>query len=221
MVRAKARLRSVYRERSVKGIDSSIYDPVLGKSWLRKLPTAYRRRAQILAEQLAAMIEAHEEANDWLCSEAAKIPIVSTLTSTPGIGLIRAAQIVATVVTPHRFRTRQQFWSYCGFAVVTRSSSDWHIDAKGRRLPANRTLTRGLNRQRQPLLKEAFKGAAITVIRQMPMHPLHADYRRMVERGTRPDLARLTIARRLASAVLAMWKNNQEYDSTKHCSLIA
>ena len=28
----------------------------------------------------------------------------------PGLGPIRSAQVVATVVTPHRFRTRRQFW---------------------------------------------------------------------------------------------------------------
>jgi transposase len=218
MVRAKARLRSIYRERSIANFDAEIYDRTLGNKWLNKLPCAYRHRAEIFAEQLEAMTVAHQEATEWLESEAAKVPIVSLLSSAPGIGLIRSAQIVATVVTPHRFRTRQQFWSYCGFAIVTRSSSDWHVDAQGRKVPTNRTLTRGLNRQRNPLLKEAFKGAAFTVVRQMPSHPLHADYQRLVQQGTRPDLARLTIARRIASAVLAMWKNNQEYDRSKHIS---
>lgn len=217
MVRAKQRLRSVFRERGI-GLDAAIYDAELGKQWRNKLPAAYRRRAELFAQQLQTMVEAHEQARDWLEQEAAKVPIVSTIATAPGIGTIRAAQIVATMVTPHRFRTRQQLWSYCGLAVVTRSSSDWHIDAKGRKVPANRTLTRGLNKQRQPLLKAAFKGAANTVIHQMPSHPLHAHYRQLVANGTRPDLARLTIARRIASAVLAMWKTNQEYDPTQHCS---
>ncbi len=26
-------------------------------------------------------------------------------------------------MTPHRFRTKRQFWSYCGLGIVTRSSS--------------------------------------------------------------------------------------------------
>jgi len=216
MARAKARLRSIYRERSVADIDTEIYDSTLGNKWLHKLPSAYRQRAEIFAEQLEAMILAHQQADEWLRREAAKVPIVSLLSSAPGIGIIRAAQIVATVVTPHRFRTRQQFWSYCGFAIVTHSSSDWHIDADGRKVRSNRTVTLGLNRQRNPVLKEVFKGAAFTVVRYMTEHPLHADYQRLVAQGTRPDLARLTIARRIASAVLAMWKTNQEYDPNKH-----
>jgi transposase len=40
------------------------------------------------------------------------------------IGPVRAATIVAVVVTPERFRTKQQFWSYCGLGIVTRSSAD-------------------------------------------------------------------------------------------------
>lgn len=221
VVRAKSRLRAIYRQRNVANIDAEIYDPSASKKWLKRLPAAYRHRAEIFAAHLEAMIAAHQHASEWLEHEANKIPAVALLSSAPGIGLIRSAQIVATVVTPHRFRTRQQFWSYCGFAIITRSSSDWHVDANGRKVATKRALTRGLNHQRNPLLKEVFKGAAFTIVCSMPSHPLHADYRRLVENGTRPDLARLTIARRIASAVLAMWKNNEEYDSTKHVSASA
>jgi transposase len=218
MGRAKNRLRSIYRERNVSAVNAEIYDLELGTGWLKKLPPAYRYRAEIFAGQLQAMTAAHEEATAWLEREASKVPLVSLLTSAPGIGIIRASQVVATVITPHRFRTRQQFWSYCGLAIVTRSSSDWYIDSRHRKIPVKHMLTRGLNRQRNPLLKNVFKGAADTVTTQMPSHPLYADYLRMIEQGTRPNLARLTIARRIASAVLAMWKNNQEYDPAKHIS---
>jgi hypothetical protein len=40
--------------------------------------------------------------------------------------------------------------------------------------------TRGLNRNRQPELKAIFKGAATTIIQQMPNHPLHQDFQRMM-----------------------------------------
>jgi len=33
---------------------------------------------------------------------------------------------------------------------------------------------------------------------------------------TKPNLARLIIARRLAAAVLAMWKHGEDYEPTKH-----
>lgn len=121
---------------------------------------------------------------------------------------------MATVISPHRFRTRRQFWKYCGFGIVTSVSDEWVRDGSGwqrKRMPQ----TRGLNRNRRPMLKNVFKGAADTVVRQMPNHPLHQGYLRTIEAGTKPNLAQLTLARRIAGAVLAMWKNNERYDPAK------
>jgi transposase len=120
---------------------------------------------------------------------------------------------VAIVVTPARFRTTRQFWSYSGLGIVTRSSSDWVREGRSwtRKLTAQ---TRGLNRNQQPELKAIFKGAATTVI-QMPTHPLHQDFQRMTEAGIKPNLAKLTLARRIAAATLAMWKHEEDYDPSK------
>jgi hypothetical protein len=37
----------------------------------------------------------------------------------------------------------------------------------------------------------------------------------MIAAGMKPTLARITIARKIAAAVLAMWKNKEEYDPAK------
>ena len=71
--------------------------------------------------------------------------------------------------------------------------------------------TRGLNQNFNRTLKQIFKGAAMTVIR-FKMEPLWSDYLQLLENGTRPNLARLTIARKLAAAVLAMWKKKERYN---------
>jgi len=49
----------------------------------------------------------------------------------------------------------------------------------------------------------------------MPKHVLHQDYQRMISAGMKPNLARITVARKIAAAVLAMWKNKEEYDPAK------
>ena len=36
----------------------------------------------------------------------------------PTLGVVRVAQLIAVVVTPHRFLSKRQFWSYCGLAVA-------------------------------------------------------------------------------------------------------
>jgi transposase len=123
--------------------------------------------------------------------------------------------VVSVVVTPERFRTRAQFWAYCGLGIVMRSSSDWVQSPQGRWVRAPVQQCRGLNRNRNALLKWVFKGAATTVIQQHRGSPLHADYERMLAAGIKPNLAKVTLARKIAAITLAMWKSKEEYDPRK------
>ena len=91
-------------------------------------------------------------------------------------------------------------------------------DKAGRWLRGQVPQTRGLSRKRNPLLKSAFKGAATTVILQMPEHPLHAAYQRMLGAGIKPNLAKLTLARRIAAIVLSMWKHKEVYDPQRQAT---
>jgi transposase len=103
---------------------SDIYDPDLRARWIAKLPLHQGQVAELLWEQLDELVPAQQVAEQWLLEEGKKVPIVRLLQTAPGIGKIRAAQIVAVVVSPYRFRTRRQFWSYSGLGVTTRSASD-------------------------------------------------------------------------------------------------
>ena len=49
-------------------------------------------------------------------------------------------------------------------------------------------------------------------ITSMAKDPLRRDYERLLENGTKPNLARLTLARKIAAIVLAMWKNKEVYN---------
>ena len=60
-----------------------------------------------------------------------------------------------------------------------------------------------------------FKGAALTVITQLPDDPLNEHYQRLLVDGTKPNLAKLTVARRVAALVLRMWKDEKEYEPEK------
>lgn len=218
LTRAKNRFRSLLRSRGVAGINATIYAPDQREHWLRKLPAAYRPRAKWLAEQVDSMTAAHEQAEEWLKAEAKTCPEVERLMTVPGLGVVRAAQVVALVVTPHRFRKTRQFWSYVGLGIVTRASSEWTRSRNDGSWQRERTnvQTRGLNLNRQPLLKAVFKGAATKVL--AGQNPLREHFDRLVAAGTAPHLARLTIARRIAAATLAIWKKKEVYDPTKHRS---
>jgi transposase len=213
VVRAKCRLNALYRSRGIVP-SAEIYDPDARPSWLAKLPASHRPLGKLLSEQVDSLSLSHQAAESWLLEEAKRLPATRRLATAPGIGPIRAALLVAIVVTPARFRTTRQFWSYSGLGIVTHSSSDWVREGRSwMRKPTAKT--RGLNRNRQPELKAIFKGAATTVIQQMPKHPLHQDYQRMTDAGIKPNLAKLTLARRIAAATLAMWKHQEDYDPRK------
>jgi hypothetical protein len=128
------------------------------------------------------------------------------------MGPIRVAQPLPIVVTPHRFRTRSQFWACCGLGIVMRSSSDWVRTEGGGWMRANVQQTRALNRNHVPRLKDIFKGAATTVVTKLPDDPLRAHYQGLLAAGTKPNLAKLTIAGRVAALVLGTWKDGKEHD---------
>ena len=115
-------------------------------------------------------------------AEARRHRDVKLLETVPGIGKLRAAQVAPIIVSPHRFRTKRQLWSYCGLGIVMRSSSDWVQDERGNWHRDTVNKTRGLNRNHNAVLKSIFKGAATTVIGQAkPNNPLYRHYVALVE----------------------------------------
>lgn len=216
--RTKTRLKALFHSRGLLPPGSDVYREEKSPNWMDKLPVEYRRSAEVLVMELRAQEQLWELAEERLHGEAKQHRIVKLLATAPAIGPIRASQIVATVVTPHRFRTKRQFWAYCGLAIVTRSSADWVKDRRGQWVRAETQRTLGLNRNRCGVLKEVFKGAAHQVATRMKSHPLHRDYQLLLERGLKPTLAEVTVARRLSAAVLAMWKHEEPYKTNKHAT---
>jgi len=211
--RIKQRLRALYSSRGLQGAGVEIFDPCRRRPWLAKLPPARRRRGKLLSDELDHLADVYEDAVRWLTEEAMRTPAVVLLSSAPGIGVVRGSQIVAQVVTPHRFRTKRQFWSYCGLGIVMRSSSDWK-QSQGEWQRRSTRQTRGLNKQCNRSLKNAFKGAVQSII-TMRDDPFGRAYHSLIAEGRKPNLVKLTIARRLAACVLAMWRNEEIYDPAK------
>jgi len=90
---------------------------------------------------------------------------------------------------------------------------------QGRWIKTRVAQTRGLNFNHNRMLKAIFKGAATTVIAHCGPNPLRQSYDRQLENGTRPNLAKLTVARQIAAILLAMWKRQEAYDSGRGCEL--
>ena len=213
VARCKNRLKSLYLSRGIHALGKSVYGPSR-EQWLKQLPASCRTAALLLYAQLDAMVALKVQAKEALVRESHRHTISRVLETCPGLGEVRVAVLIPTVVTPSRFRTARQYWAYCDFGVVMRTSSDWVRTHKGferRQVMGVRGLTQQYNRT----LKEVYKAAVISVLKE-PDHPLTQHYERLLEAGTKPPNAKLTIARKIAALSLAMWRNQEAYDPARY-----
>jgi transposase len=214
VARTKNRIKSSFRRRGVFCSGEKVYQSEAREVKLRELPSSLRQAVEYLGFELDCLEHLKAEAEEAMVKESHRYRIAGILETAPGMGRIRVAQLLPIVVTPHRFRTKRQFWSYCGFGVVTHSSADW-VRQGQRWVKSQVALTRGLNRNHNHTLKAIFKGAATTVISHARPNPLREAYERLLAQGTKPNLAKLTVARKIAALVLAMWKHEEVYDPTR------
>ena len=165
-----------------------MYSPRHRNTWLEKLSEAgVRRRAEQLYQQLDALVQIRRKARRELLAESGKHPATQLLRQIPRLGPIRVALLIALIQTPHRFRTKRQL-------------------QHSKRLPA----LRGLNVNHNHDLKNVFKSAATQV--STSTDPLGDFYRSLLDKGMKPTMARLNLARKMASIVLSIWKKGARFD---------
>ena len=212
VVRVKNRLKSLYRSRGVPVAGRGVYTASRRGEFLGRLPSPARPLAELLYEEMDALAALKSEAQKAMLAEAKRHPEFRLVKSCPGLGPVRTAELLPIVVTPYRFQSKRGFWSYCGLGIVTRSSSDWVRTRRGEWVKAEVKRTRGLNRNFNHTLKAIFKGAATTVIGRSKDDPIYRHYLRLLDGGTKPNLAKLTLARQIASIMLAVWRAGEPYD---------
>jgi transposase len=212
-VRVMSRLKALYRARAIPCAGSTPYSHAHRSQWLEQLiEEAARQRAAWLLAELDAISALRREANNRMLAEARPHPAFARLVGVPGLGPVRVAQLIAAVGSPHRFRTKRQFWAYCGLAVVTKSSADYHQVAGQWVRQARATQTRGLNEQFNHRLKAVFKSAVLEALKD---ETLKRYYERLRERGLRAEVGRVQVARKLAAVALAVWKRAEAYDAER------
>lgn len=210
--RVKNRLKAIFRSQAIPASGERPYHPAHRQLYLAKLTQpGLRQRARMLGAQLDALRPLLAEAKRALRRHARAHAAYSVLASIPGLGPVRVASIIAAIKTPHRFRRTRQLWAYAGLAIDTSSSSEHEFVGGELRRRKRAVLTRGLNTNHNRRLKEALKGAAEAASRKQ----LKGLYATIVAKGTRPQLAKLTLARKIASLVLTLWKKGERFDAAK------
>jgi transposase len=212
--RVMNRIKAVYHGRGIPCPGQKVYSARHRSEWLEQISeSGRRRRAERLYEQLDDLGRLRKQARHDLLQESRKHQATTWLRQIPSIGVIRAALLVALMQTPHRFRTKRQLWAYSGFGLETRDSAEYRI-AQGQVQRRRKGVTvRGLNHNHNRDLKELFKSTAISASTRPG--PFADYYAGLLQKGIKPAMARLTLARKIAAIVLAVWKKGEHFDQTK------
>lgn len=211
--RVMNRLKALYRGQAIACRGRKLYSVRCRGEWLEQLvQEGLQHRAQGLYEQLDGLEKLRRKARQLLLQESRKHAICVRLRTIPFLGPIRVALLVARVQTPHRFRSKRQFWAYCGLALETRSSADYQQSEGKLKRSGRKALIRGLNADHNPTLKRIFKSAAMSA--SVFPGPWRDFYRERVEAGIRPEMAQLTLARKIAATALTLWKKGESFDPT-------
>ncbi|HWW76068.1 MAG TPA: transposase [Pyrinomonadaceae bacterium] len=212
--RVMLRIKAIYRARAIATPGVSVYRASQRKQWLAKLEGGARVRAASLLTQLDALLELRPKAKTAMIAAARRQPGWKVLRSIPFLGAVRVAQLLAIIRTPwFRFRTKRNLWPYAGLAVVKHSSANQVFKNGKLQRSKKAPMTRGLNRNHNPLLKAVFKGAATAAA--SASGPLGEYYKASVSRGVDKDLAKVTLARKIAAVALRLWKKGEVFDPKK------
>ena len=212
VTRVMNRIKALYRSWAIPCAGTTVYSPRHRAEWLSKITEpGVRLRAQRLYQELDLLQPVRLEARRELLAESHKHSGVRLLRQIPAIGPIRSALLVALLQTPHRFRTKRQLWAYSGFAVQTHDSGEYRSVRGKLQRNRERMTVRGLNDNHNRELKNLFKSAAVSASTRPG--PLRDFYVARVEKGMRPTMARLTLARKIAAISLTIWKKGVDFDA--------
>lgn len=114
--RVMNRIKALYRSRAIACAGADVYKPQQRQAWLEKLPEAgVRARAACLYCELDHLTGLRREARQAMLVESRRHAASKILRQVPTLGTVRIAQLIAALATPHRFRSKRQFWSIAGW----------------------------------------------------------------------------------------------------------
>lgn len=193
-VRVKSRYKSLFRKCGNRIKGESLYND---ESFLEGLK---RPDMKFIGSELYHLLEMMEKSRQAyrqeILKQSRRFKEIRLLKTVPGIGPIRAAQIVSQVIDPRRFANKYKYFSYCGLVRHPRESAgEYYGSAK---IWGNR------------ILKCVYKMAAHGVLRGNS--GLRKHYDRLRTQGLSDKNASNAISRKIAAISLSVWRNNQKYN---------
>ena len=208
--RVMNRIKAIYRSWAVPCAGQSCYSPRQRHAFLAQLPYAdVRGRAEVFYQQMDSLVVLRQQVRARLLRQGRKHPAFRRLRQIPFIGPMRATLLIVFIQTPHRFRTKRQLWAYCGLGLETRDSGEYRF-RKGKLERKRQPTIVGLNRNHHHLLKYVLKSVAARCC--AGSGPVHDFAQALLDQGMRPEMVRLTVARKIAATVLVLWKKGVDFD---------
>jgi transposase len=211
-VRVMSRLKALYRSWGIPCSGKQVYTLRHREEWLSKIAQpGVRRRAELFYQQLDGLSAIRHTVRGDLLAESRKHQAVKILRQIPLIGPLRAALLLALMQTPHRFRSKRQLWTYSGLGVETHDSAQHrYVDGQLQRSKKPQQI-RGLNQNHNHEMKTIFKSTAQNASRCAG--PLQDFYAGLLAKGMKPNMALLTLARKIAAITLTLWKKGECFDA--------
>lgn len=209
-VSTMARIRSIFRSVGVATGNEPLFAVGRREEWLLKLTgvgNAYR--AARLFEQLDSEKVLRKQAKAEMVKVAKKHPDMALMKLLPGFGDVIAAEFIAIVDTPFRFRSKRNLWAYASLAVVQHESDEYYERDGRLQRKRKRTRTLGLNKNGNRRLKRILKTAAITSYWRDPMKPY---FDQLIAKGMTKEIALVVLARKIGAIALAVWKSRTPFD---------
>jgi transposase len=211
LTRVMNRLKALYCGWGIACAGTQVYAERSRKEWLSKIPQAgVRRRAELLYQQLDGLQALRRDLRPEFLAESRKHKAAKLLRQIPCIGPIRAARLIGLMQTPHRFRSKRQLWTYSGLGIETHDSAQYRFVGGQLQHSKKPQQIRGLNRNHNHEMKEIFKSTATRA--SCGRGPFHDFYEALLAKGMKPEMARLTLARKIAAITLTLWKKEERFD---------
>ena len=159
--------------------------------------SAFRTHVQILCQDIDLLRDRISSLTQQITAHVQQDPLASLLTSINGIGPLTAAQLVATLGNPARFRSPAALASYVGTVPATATS--------GLHCPSRATLSPIGNAK----LRSALWMPTLAAVRSNPW--LRAYYLRLIGRGKPPKVALVAAMRKLLVAIHLVAKRRSPF----------
>jgi transposase len=209
-VRQVNKIRARCRMHGLRAPRGFICNGKVQKQWLGELhghPVA--AQLEMLLSGLATVRAQVERSRREMSRRVKGYEVVERWKDLPGVGLVRAATLLAYLDTPWRFAGPKKLWKYCGVGLVRTASG---TDKKGRPRKGKLQLAWAVNRP----LKGVVIGAAVSAIEQG--HNVFSEVdRRLKQQGVSPSNARHAVARKMLSVMWGMWKNSSRFQEAWVC----